>query len=169
MFPITVDGTHCRINEPCHPTMTKNSEYFSHKFGDAAHMYELAVSIFHNAIVHVSGPYPAATHDLAVFRQSLMGKLEKLEGRKAIGDSGYQGESGEGKTVSISTTQDSKAVRKFKGRAKARQESLNSRLKRFNIMDHRFRHRLDRHKLAFEAVVVILQYQLEDENPLFDV
>jgi len=168
MFPITVDGTHCKIHEPRHPTLSKDPTHLSHKFGSAGLMYEIACSVYHSSIVHVNGPYPASQHDITVFRNGgLKTKLKKLYDRKAIADSGYVGESG--KTCSLQTTQDTEEVRRLKSRAKARQESLNSRIKTFNIMKHDFRHGTEKHKIAFEAVIVMLQYQLEDSNPLFEV
>ena len=32
VFIITVDGVHCRIHEPKHPTLSKNPQFYSHKF-----------------------------------------------------------------------------------------------------------------------------------------
>jgi hypothetical protein len=48
-------------------------------------------------------------------------------------------------------------------------ETFNSRLKNFHCLDDRFRHGIDKHKICFEAICVIVQYQLENGSPLFDV
>ncbi len=32
IYAITVDGTHCWIQEPQHPTWSQDSRYFSHKY-----------------------------------------------------------------------------------------------------------------------------------------
>ena len=44
-FICTIDGTHCKIDEPRHPTLSKDKSYFSHKFRRAALSYELAIHL----------------------------------------------------------------------------------------------------------------------------
>ena len=63
-FLISVDGTHCRVEEPMHPSWSKNPQYYSHKFKKAALNYEIALSVFENRVVWVNGPYPGATNDI---------------------------------------------------------------------------------------------------------
>ena len=94
-------------------------------------------------------------------------------GKKAVGDSGYGGEP---EKVVISRAQHSSQLRKFLGRAKNRQETFHGRLKSFKVLGERFRNngrstreKLDLHKTCVEAVCVIVQYDLESGNPLFDV
>ena len=66
-------------------------------------------------------------------------------------------------------------MRTWIGQVKARQETLHTRIKSFNIMSSRFRHgastqdRLDLHKMAVEAICVMLQYDYENDHPPFDV
>jgi hypothetical protein len=43
VFIISVDGVHCRINEPKHPTLSRDKRYYSHKFNQAAVNYELGI------------------------------------------------------------------------------------------------------------------------------
>ena len=54
-------------------------------------------------------------------------------------------------------------------RARARHETFNSKIKNFAYLDNRFRHGMDKHKMCFEALCVIAQYQLENGSPLFDI
>ena len=69
----------------------------------------------------------------------------------------------------------SKEMKELIGRAKARQESFNARMSRFNVLKTRFRHgkgtekRLSLHKSCTEAVCVIVHYGMENGSPLFDV
>ena len=56
VFLLTVDGVHCQIHEPMHPTKSKDSSYYSHKFRRAALNYELGVSVYDNALVWLNGP-----------------------------------------------------------------------------------------------------------------
>jgi len=52
---------------------------------------------------------------------------------------------------------------------RARQETVNTRLTNFKAMSDVWRHDIDRHSIAFCAVLVIVQIQIEHGNPLFDV
>ena len=165
-FIITVDGVHCLINEPTHPTMSKNPKYYSHKFHQAAVNYELGISVFGNQLVWMNGPFPAAEHDITVFRKPQGLKSKIPAGKKVIADKGYRGE----KTiVSTPSSHDPPGVRKFKSRARARHESFNARLKNFQSLAVRFRHGVEKHGIVFEAICVICQYQMENGSPLFDV
>ena len=166
IFIISVDGVHCQVNEPMHPKYPKNHKMYSHKFKKAGLNYEVAVSLWENKVVWINGPFQASANDLNIF-QSPNGLKEKIpEGRLGVADAGYRGQVGK---LSLSTTMDTEEVRRFKSRAKARQESFNSRLKQFKCLDNRFRHKLLKHKICFEAVCVICQYQLENGHPLYDL
>lgn len=164
IYTVTVDGVHTRVNEPKHPTLSKNPKYYSHKFKQAAVDYELAISIFENKLVWMRGPRPAGEPDITVFRQRLKSKIPP--GKRGLGDNGYRGEKC---IISTPNPEDTREVRKFKSRARARHETFNARLKNFRCLDVRFRHGIKKHKMAFEAVCVICQYQLENGSPLFEV
>jgi DDE superfamily endonuclease len=112
----------------------------------------------------MSGPYPAGTPDIAIFRN---GGLKDMipGGKKAIADKGYRGEP----KISIPNPEYPKFVTKFHTRARCRQESFNFRIKTFDVLKVQFRHGIDKHKIAFEAVCVIMQYQLESGSPLFTI
>lgn len=158
-MPFTVDGTHCRFRDPMDP------KFYSHKYGKAAVNYELAISIYDNALIWISGPHPAGKPDIVVFREG--GLREKIPlGMKCIADKGYRGEK---QLISTPNALDVAEVKELKRRARARHESFNGRLKNFRCLDERFRHDIEKHKAAFEAVAVICQYQLENGSPLFDV
>jgi hypothetical protein len=161
-----VDGVHCRINEPKHPTMSKNPAYYSHKFESAGLNYELGISVFENKLVWMKGPFKAGTPDITVFREK--GLMDKIPvGKKVIADKGYRGE--KERTTSVPNSHDSKELGKFKSRARARHETFNGRIKNFLCLDVRFRHGVKNHRSVFEAICVIVQYQLENGSPLFEV
>jgi DDE superfamily endonuclease len=163
VFLLTVDGVHCRVQEPLHPTKSKDPSYYSHKFKTAALDYELGISVFDNALVWMNGPFKGSRHDITVFRRAGL-KQQIPEGHRIIGDTGYLGES---LVISTPNAHDPAALRKFKSRARARHESFNGRLKNFKCLDERFRHGVEQHKVVFEAICVICQYQLETGSPLF--
>lgn len=163
----TVDGVHCRVWEP---RKTPSSKWYSKKFNKAALTYEIGVAIHHNKIVWINGPFPAGENDKMVFDKP-NGLASRIKAhQKVIGDEGYRGVP---EKVSTRNTFDSKEIKDFKRRAKARQETINSRLKAFGIIGQAFRttgtRRLERHKAVMEACCVIVQFELENKSPLFIV
>ena len=90
IFAILVDGVHCRINEPKHPTHSKNPKFYSHKFRQSALCYELAVSVHHNALVWMNGPFKAGQIDLVIFCEGLIALIP--DGKKVTEDNGYCGD-----------------------------------------------------------------------------
>ncbi len=52
------------MNEPKHPTMSKNPAFYSHKFGSAGLNYELGISVFENKLVWMNGPFKAGKPDI---------------------------------------------------------------------------------------------------------
>jgi DDE superfamily endonuclease len=89
IFVGSVDGTHCCIFEP---RMNPRSEWHSHKFHKPAVVYEIGLHLFESRVIWTNGPFPAGHSDLAVFRKD--GGLKSIvpNGKKIIGDNGYQGE-----------------------------------------------------------------------------
>jgi len=127
VFIISVDGVHCQMNEPIHPTKSKNPKFYSHKFNQAGVNYELGISVFYNRLVWMNGPFRAAKHDITVFRTKGLKDMIP-DGKIVIGDNGYRGEKG---VVSTPNAHDPKELRHFKSRARARHETFNSQLKNF--------------------------------------
>ena len=110
----------------------------------------------------MSGPHKGGEHDVTIFRKDGGLKSKLPDGCKVIGDKGYQDD----EKVSINNRCDAKDVRKFKKVARARHEALNGRIKEFSVLSERFRHKIDKHKIVFEAVCVVVQYTLENGRPL---
>jgi len=170
-FIITVDGTHCRIEEPTLDSFTEQRKFYSHKFKTAGLDYEVALSFFEPKCVWIAGPHPAGKHDITIFRNKLKAKM--LNSRNAsgvqyrgIGDRGHRGEA---ELLSVPSSQDTYEVREFKGRALSRQETFNARLKNFTCLDERFRHGIEKHADCFYACAVIVQLQMDNGFPVFQV
>ena len=125
VFVLSVDGVHFKIKEP---RRTPSARWFSHKFHGPGLAYELACSIHTHQLAWIRGPYPAATHDLAIFREELEGTIPV--GKLVVADSGYSSSP----KVSTVLESDSVELATFKERAKARQENFNERIKRFQIL-----------------------------------
>jgi DDE superfamily endonuclease len=113
----------------------------------------------------VQGPSPAGIPDIRIFRSD--GLMDMIPpGKRVIGDNGYRGERD---IISTPNSHESADLRKFKSRARARHESFNGRIKFFRCLSERFHHSIEKHGIAFEAICVIVQYQMENGSPLFDV
>ena len=54
-------------------------------------------------------------------------------------------------------------------RVRARHETVNRRLKQWNILRSEYRHSIEDHGSVFRAVAVLTQLALEKGEPLFDV
>jgi hypothetical protein len=112
----------------------------------------------------MNGPFRAGKPDISIFNEGLVALLPV--GHRAIGDNGYGGNM---EKLALPNRHDAPVLRKFKGRARARQESFNARVKNYKAVANKFRHGIPKHEIAFEAICVICQYQLENGSPLFDV
>ena len=182
IYILTVDGVNFKTQEF---RSDPSAKWYDHKSKSSGLTYQFACAIRHNQVVWIEGPIPAGSkHDITIFRggtkeqpkdnwdQNAM-YFKLPPGKKAVGDSGYTGEP---EKVVPSRAQHSSQLRKFLGRAKNRQETFHGRLKSFNVLGERFRNngrstqeKLDLHKTCVEAVCVIVQYDLENGSPLFDI
>ncbi len=160
---MSVDGTHCPIGEP---HQSPSAKWYSHKCNSPGLNYELGIRIYENQLAWINGPFPAGEHDITVFRKPNGLKSKIPPGKLVIGDKGYLGEAD---IISVCTEFDTKKVKKFKSRVRARHESFNGRLKEYKILSTRFRSCINKHKVVFEAVCIICQYDIEGSNPLFVV
>jgi DDE superfamily endonuclease len=166
IWAISVDGTHCWIEEPIHHEWSQDSEYYSHKYNKAGINYEIGISLAESRVVWLNGPFKAGVNDIKVFtRHGLKQKLEETN-KKAIGDKGYVGHPD---VVSTYNVHDCRGVNKFKSRALKRHETFNNLTKCFDCLSGRFRHSPDQFKTCFESVCVICQYQIENGSELFDI
>ena len=163
---ISVDGTDFKIRTP--KPFWKG--WFSFKFKKAGLRYEVALAIQSGEIVWANGPFPAGRFpDITIFRLGLKRKLLDA-GERTEADDGYRGEAlcvdlpKEGCFVGGQLQQ------LLKQRIRSRHETVNARFKNFGCLEQRFRHKLNRHKICFDAILVITQLALtKGEEPLFEV
>ena len=157
MVRMTVDGTDFRINEP-YPF---NPMWYSHKFSGPGVRYKVVVGLREEGILWVNGPFPCGGWpDLRIARAGLVHVLQP--GERVIADSGYRGDD-HFLTPTGLNDQFSRVTAVFR----ARHESVNGRLKTFNVLSCTFRHGLDKHKICFLAVVNMVQISIITDSPLF--
>ena len=147
---MTVDGTDCPIREP----QPFSAKWFSHKFRGAGLRYEVpgvGVCIQTGNIVWVNGPFPAgAWSDLKIFKAKLAKHLPP--GEMVEADGTYRHPKCRLPQEFVSYTD-----KRAKNKARARHETVNKRLKQFEVLKQKFRHPICNHRPCFEAATVFTQ------------
>jgi hypothetical protein len=170
---LSVDGVDFRCWEKKHPRYNQDPKMCSVKFKKAAFKYEITLDVYKAKIRNLNGGHIGGTHDLTMFRDPETGELKEYllaTGKMVIADRGYvTAEVDEIGMFAIPSTTDSQELGHFKSRARCRHETLNGRLKNFKCLQDTFRHSMVKHKTCFEAVCVIVQYQMDNGSPIFSV
>jgi hypothetical protein len=123
---LTVDGVHFKTYESRkHPT----AKVYSHKSNGPAMSYEIAIAIHESRVLAINGPFDASKTDVTIFRDQLKDAMP--EGRRGIGDSGYQGKPNH-------VTGHTKDMTNFINRIQARHENFSARIKNFKILSNCF-------------------------------
>jgi pyruvate-formate lyase len=156
-----VDGTHFLIEVVYNNDGTKNTGYWSFKYNHPGLAYEIAVSIFSDQIVWVNGPYRAGMSDLKIFKEKGLSNLLIQAKERAVADGTY-------KHFAVSQRGNgSHEWKHAKNRYRARQESVNRRLKIFRCLQDRWRHDHDFHGDVVRAIALLTQLSF-GQNPLME-
>ena len=138
--------------------------WFSHKFNWVAVSYEIAVCIKTADIVWIHGPFPAATHDLSIFRYKLRDMLLPFE--MAMTDRGYRGDFRKCLTpYQAQNCQHKRAMAALRGRHK----TVNRRFKTFGALTHTFWHSPHIHHIFFQTAAVLIQIAHSNGYSHYDV
>jgi hypothetical protein len=158
---ISVDCTDCQVQK--FKPFWKG--WFSHKVNQGAR-WEVGLNLRTGELVWIHGPFPCGRWpDIVIFRHALMSHMEEDE--KAEADDGYIGEPGKTLTPKLNTHNESD--REYRQYTRARQETVNKRLKDWNCLALKQRHDLEKHSVMFRAVAVILQLSVTSGEPLFQI
>ena len=71
--------------------------------------------------------------------------------------------------LSIPNTMDSAGLQNFKSRSRLRLEALNGRLKKYECLNQTFRHTWSGKTKSCIAVVVTIQYHMDNGSEIFEV
>lgn len=152
----SIDGVDFEINEPA-PFSPK---WFSHKFNASGLRYEIGLCVWTGHIVWASGGYPCGDWpDLNIAKRFFVHFMD--QGEKALADRGYKDPN-----YFILPKQQYNSRHQ---RIMSRHETVNKRLKQFNVLCAPFRHDLTKHRICFYSVVNITQLIIKYEQPLFSV
>ena len=179
VFAASVDGVDFHLREERHPTLPRDTKASSHKIKKYAAKYEIALAVHRPKCVHISGPYKGGVSDITIFRiGGLREKFEKMNRvirgirrvKLCLADRGYHSkEENDNEIFSLPNTHDSKELNNFNSHGCLCHETFNGRLKFFDVLSAPFRHGFNKHKHVFEAVVVIVQYQMDNGSPIYAV
>jgi DDE superfamily endonuclease len=157
---MTVDGTDCMIQEP----LPFSPKWYSHKFEGPGVRYEIGVGIQTGWIVWVNGPFPCGEwSDLKIAKDDLFKSLAPNE--MVVADGGYR----DGGWHADTPNGLNDYMSRIKSVARARHETINKRIKQFNVLRSTFRHDLEKHGFCFHAAANITQLIIEHEEPPFQV
>ena len=163
-YVYTIDGVHMSTREN---RINPTSKVYSHKFNGPGITYEVGIAIWESRLLWIKGPFVASTHDAKMCRSDGGVNDEKLQGKRGVGDSAYK------KIPSMTVHREghSKEMTNFINRVRARHESFYNKIKVFGILAHKFRgswNKREEHKIFFEGLAVLVQYDMENGHPLME-
>ena len=164
---VSVDCKDFQINEPKPFVKKWSKRWYSFKHNVAALRYEVAIGIRSGDIVWAAGPFPAGMKtDWMIFKDGLKKMLQPDERVEA--DSGYVAGDPEFCLTPKGIWHPAEK-QDLRNRLRARQETVNTRLTNFQAMSNAWRHGTTRHAMVFRAILVLVQIQIENGNPLFEI
>ena len=171
IYIVTVDGVDFKVWEKQHPEFPYDKGQYSHKHNHGALKYEIAIDTVTSKVVWINGPFRGGMHDKSIYLQGLRTKIPN--GKMIIADGVYGSKTrfvapDDHLKISLPNLCDTKEVHNFKSRLRARHESFNGRLKHWRSLADTFHHANNKHVHVFEAIAVIIQYQMDHGSPLFD-
>jgi hypothetical protein len=154
---LTGDCSDFKINEPF-PFHTK---WCSPKFRGPGMKYEVCIAIYSPNICWSNGPHVASASEGTIFRTGLGLVIPDDEPIEV--DAGVKGDP----RLMLPLMGTTSLARKQKSVYRARQESIFSRMKQFNVLDTHFHHTcteevdyMKKHQICFDSVLVITQLKL---------
>ena len=165
---ISVDCTDCMIAEPYPYEREWSKQWYSSKFKGPGLRYEVGISILHGDIIWINGPFACGQWpDIKIFLKGGL-KDNLAEGERVEADDGYI--SADPQYIkSRSGIFHPELGQNTRNTLRARQETVNKRMKQFGALSGIFRHTIDKHGDVFDAVALVTQVAIENGEPLFEV
>lgn len=155
---MSLDATDCPIQEPS----PFDRKWYSHKINGPGVRYEVGICIRTGRIVWVSGGVPCGDWpDLKLARFGYLAHVR--QGEVTIADKGYRDRG------FFKWPEDDDPMNTIIKRILARHETVNKRLKVFEVLNQPFRHPRYRHPQCMHAVANVVQMMLQNGEPLFSV
>jgi hypothetical protein len=162
---LSVDGTDKKTWERKHATLPFDRKNYTKKHAHGGLKYQIVLCAKRQQAVDIFGPVRGGMSDKKMLQES--GVLKRLQkGKLIVADRGYIDDKIKDK-VSWPNLHDSKETNNFKSRCRLRHETFNGRISFFGSMSQTWTHTNMQHGLAFRAVAVTVQYQMNNGSPLF--
>ena len=169
IFIVTVDGVDFKVWEKKHNTYPIDRGQYSHKVNHGALKYEIAIDTVKSQVVWINGPHRGGEHDKTIYSMALRDMVPA--GKKIIADRVYGSKKASNpndrEKIALPNTCDSPELNNFKARLRARHETFNGRIRMFRVLSDTFHHANGKHGFVFDAVCVMVQYQMDYGRPLF--
>lgn len=144
-------------------------QFNSIKFGKSGHSalrYEIGLCIKTGNICWDNGPFePGMYNDNMIFQMGLAGMLE--EGERVEAGKGYMHSAPEHIRYPGWLEPPERAA--MTQRVRCRHETVNKRMKQWNILRAAYRHDMLKHQQVFGAILALTQLSIENGEPLFQV
>ena len=165
---ISVDCLDMGIDEPYPYEKVWSKRWYSQKENGAGLRYEIGVCIATGHIVWINGPFACGKYnDWEIFStKGLKDHLDEFERVEA--DRGYAAGDPEFVKCKDSIFHDP-SQRIVRNEIMACHETVNSRLKCFNILAKRYKHKLQDHQMVFLGVATLVQLSFESGSPPFEI
>jgi len=158
MVNMTLDGIECPIHRPL--DNATQQQYYSGKKKQHTIKYEIGIQLTSGKIVWMAGGDPGSVHDLEVSRAcGVIGKL--LPGEMILADKAYIGEDCFLHPFKPATTEEEQAFNSTISSIRETVEHTIGRIKLFQFTQHKWRHHLDLHIIAFKVLCHVLNIELE--------
>ena len=158
---MTLDG----VDFPIYEARPFDPKWYSHKFKRAGMRYDVGVGINCGKICWHSGGFRCGEmNDLQIARIGICEHIPR--GERIIADKGYKGER------CVFETYPDEGDHPYERSMRvllARHETVNKRIKDFTGMRALWRHGWRKHNMTFAAVVNVVEIQIENGNPFFNV
>jgi len=118
-------------------------------------------------VLWIKGPALPSTHDATIFWSDGGLHPDIPAGTRGIADSTYKTLN----EITVHIEGHSKEMTNFINRVRARHENFNARLKCFKILSETFCGswgKKEEHKMVFEAICILVQYDMENGHPLME-
>jgi hypothetical protein len=170
IYAISANGIDFKIWEKKHPKYKIDTKACSHKFKVCGAKSLIALSLEEAKCVFFAGPYLAGVSDSETMVESGLQDLLLQHNKVVMVNRDHHLHILKHReTHAYPDEIDPPDLHNFKSRARLRQETFNGRLRCFEVLSCTFTNGWDKHKLAFEAVVITVQYQMENGSPILCV
>ena len=142
--------------------------WYSDKFKGPGVRYMICISLKRGDIVRIGGPSPCGKYnDGQMFKKYLENDLEPHERVEA--DRGYKAFDPIFAKTPTNAYLRSEDESKLSNRARARQETVNKRLKQWECLNQIYRHKVVSHTDVLRAVASITQLAIDEGEKLFQL